>query len=1326
MGLLSKASKTTSYQSWQDIDGNAVMLVQRRTGDGLAKNRSAAHKLMYSAADLFPFRIILLEGLREGLGYNATSEGARRGHDGDARMKDATKYVLAAGQTKVEILKDWQDMKNFADVTGIVAATWNETYNHIQYQKRHHVSDTSSVASTARGGHPSPLDSPQPSKQASPVRPHGPGGEGSPQPHRGAALEGESAPPAPESPTVPLGQSRQSRQDSENNALMTQQDSLVSAQALSAGPSSHSSFSAHPQKPLKYKEAAENPKNSAHAFEPCSPMLTVNRADAEEASGGNAIAPPSPADLWWMRVCRVWDGTAPFATLLVVVLLVAATVGGVSCLPLAVGLPVFVGSLLSVDPSSRSSAARTARLAHRLRGSPVVRFFAHRQQTTNALSTAVLLHYALSVVVGESVTNGLELASCAIAAALVCVTALRGRLTETRASWHSRLEQMEFQAMRAVADGKSQAESAVNNMSMTRETASNASFGNASISGGAASGEHAGAISTEPSMSLVTIAEMPQAARRALELIAGEGGVKWSKPALYNGVECRTASVPWVKSPAAKFQFTMPGVRAMSVYRCLYDDPTGVKGRASYAFQIDDSLAERYLLKRGGQNEAYWYTAVNSRVPGFAGRDLVTKMHPFTLLSPEMRSKFKLPDHPGFVYAAECYSGPDAPPPNPPFVRATMHRFCIIAQDLPDNAGCLYTSVVSVDPSGYVPSFAVALTSRDSSKRMRILESFVRSWERTHAVGDPLPYEGVKIERKKAKKDPVHPVIAKGQKKQQEQEVARRTPSSAAIAGIVADGAMAETPEIVVKAFELINEPGWADKGEKDGCTWEAKMVPYCRAEAGRFKIFMPGVSAANLCSYINDDPDYSKGDKSLTYKFDAVLESRTLVKRNAQDPLVVHVHTKFKSPMFGIAPRDFSMRLVQAYFLNDAEKERFRIGSPGCDVFVTAGANDDAAPENKKYTRATAHVYGLVASDRCEGSGCDVVMVMCNDLGGKLPVSIVNGVAGAQMDKLLKMHSMFAELQVKDGRKPSPPPTRPTVGMQPPEAEFAEPEPERDAAAAADERDERHDIDPKTKAHKKDPAAAAAADSGLDPCSLRGGPRALAPRQGPLPEPFQKAIRLWREPDWKQRAAREGAVQRTTPSPFCPKDALWMQVFIEDAVLEDVDRALNDDDVIFAPKEAPYKYDRLIDKRFVTEVDVQERRMILHSLFTSPSRLVSQRDTVTTFYWREVLSAAHQAEVKDIINSATGRVFTFAAVEVPPEKIPPPPKFTRGNTHVFSLWAVEQRNGVDLHMVMSFDPQGSVPATLVNAANAEQLEKILLMRQLVLTASRERPQREE
>jgi len=1045
-------------------------------------------------------------------------------------------------------------------------------------------------------------------------------------------------------------------------------------------------------KPERFVEATAPPEER----EAASPVPRAASRKRDETP----VPPATHSERWLMRVARLWDGTALFASLVVVAALIATAVLGISSPPITFGLPLLVGSMLRVDAATRKSPARIDRLARTLRVSPTVRLLGHRQRAANWAASAIVAHFIVGAFATPAQVELLHACAASLVAAIVLVFAIRARSGESREAWHQRMEVAERGAKRAAADASTFFPTV--DPSLPKDAAS--SGGAASSSGeqpAAADGAPSvfGDAALDPCLIPVGPSELPDVARNALDLIAGTAdGVKWSKPAIVHGCSVQTTKTAWCSSPASMFKTTFAGVRALSLYQCLYDDPTGVKGRGSYAFQIEEMLAERYLIRRVGRNEAYWYAAINSKFPGIAGRDFVNKVAPCTVLSKETRAKFGISDAPAFIYAAGPYAGDGAPGPNPPFVRAQMHRYGVLVQDKIDGSGVDVTMVVSLEPAGNVPSAAVAFANRDTAKKLRVLDSFVHNWERSHAVPPRLPDGAAGTAAK------IEAAVAPTPS-----GTAANVAATAAAVGTAApankpaaDAAAAPstekdstpgtvegtqvTPEPVVLGMELMKESGWERRGEKEGCTWDGKSVPYCKSEACLNRLFMPGVHAANFGAFCNDDPTLTRKDTNA-YKLDELLQNQELLGEDPKDVTksTSRIVNTFRSPFFGIGPRDFSIRYTREYYLSEGEKQRFGVGHPGCDVFVAAAVHDPTVPERKKFVRGQTHRFLLIAADRPDDSGCDVTQALANDAGGSLPVSIINGLAAANMDKLLKRKKLFQELEAKSGRMP-----KKSAALPAPPADTDD----RDGGDAAA-------VTPAAPEVEKIP---------------------YEPRSGDLPAPFAKALELWRKKDWKESAKKEGAVQRSMPSPYCNKDALWMSCKAEGATLDDFDIAINDDRATLRPKDAPFKYDELLDKKEASKINeaAGEGSMILHSMFVTPSRFVAPRDTVTLLFHREPLSAEHQKAMKDLFTSETGRVLACAAVDASDE-IPVKSPFQRGCTHVFSLWAVEQNDGVDMHLVMSFDPCGSIPGALVKTANAAQLTKVILMRQLTLAVAADR-----
>jgi hypothetical protein len=923
MGLLSNATKTHSSQSWKDIDGFKHVFVQVCTGDYVRRCHSVARRISFSAPDLFRFRIIMVEGKCTPSRYSPSSAGAKQDHVGDELMKATSKYVIAAGQSKAEILKDWNDIRNFTDAGSLTSRSWAATYQHLQDQKRCFLELDSGRSVPQRSPHSS---SPSVTTASTSDR---------------SAAAAPSHGPSSTSLSAPLGV--RNRSIRESAAMQQPAPAAIVKELHSEGPLDSATATIHPPGELPQASTTEVKQDDIDKLtipspQPPRPSQPLEATDDAQATVNTttAVSATLPQRAVPARAARV-----PYVMLV------------------ATALVLFLGALLC--------------------------------PTWNSL---VLLAAAW----------GLIGIAAGVATAAPRFAPTSGRVSDASQCGRESPPDKET-SIRPEATPRTQLR--CSSASSTDSTPSTT----------------AGSLSAvgESRQRSSECAPMPDAVRRALELVAGKTGTtKWQKPKGMHGVAVQTGVVPWTPWAASKFHILMPDLRALTLLNCIYDDPDGVLGRKSRIFQIEDTLADRHLIRRIGPSEAIWYAAFAAPFPGIAGRDFVNRVHPFTILTPEIRKEYSLTDAPGFVYAAESYEGDGTPAPNPPYVRGKMYRYGVVVQDLPNDQGVEFTSVVSINPNGHIPAMTVPLVNRDTSKRLRNLESFARNLERN---SNPRP---------EAIRDPPAPVAAEKPKterpktqaalEERTREPAVSEPSS------IADGIPVQhTPVQVDKALTLMNETGWQDKGEKEGCTWEAKAVPYSTAEAGRFRIFMAGVHAANLAEMLDDDPELTKGKQS-TERHICGLALKKLVSHgpDAGEPLATCVDYKTRRLFPTVHPRDFPARVVGRYFLNEAEKAEYRVGHPGCDVFVTAAIHDPDIPQAKKYVRGTMHVFGIVASDRPDGTGCDVVQVVANELGGSLPVSVVNGVAGGQMDKLNMLHALFRSLKAKAGRLPSPGPTRP------------------------------------------------------------------------------------------------------------------------------------------------------------------------------------------------------------------------------------------------------------------------------------------------------------
>jgi hypothetical protein len=131
------ATPTGSYKSWQDMDGDGRVLLQRRTPAGLAKNSTFLRRFSLSAYDQAAFRIVLLCGPdANALRFDAQSVGARRDHEEDAAMRRVERYVLAWAANEQEITNHWLDLRlAIASLDEVTVSTWPRVLTRIRREK---------------------------------------------------------------------------------------------------------------------------------------------------------------------------------------------------------------------------------------------------------------------------------------------------------------------------------------------------------------------------------------------------------------------------------------------------------------------------------------------------------------------------------------------------------------------------------------------------------------------------------------------------------------------------------------------------------------------------------------------------------------------------------------------------------------------------------------------------------------------------------------------------------------------------------------------------------------------------------------------------------------------------------------------------------------------------------------------------------------------------------------------------------------------------------------------------------------------------------------
>lgn len=501
-------------------------------------------------------------------------------------------------------------------------------------------------------------------------------------------------------------------------------------------------------------------------------------------------------------------------------------------------------------------------------------------------------------------------------------------------------------------------------------------------------------------------------------------------------------------------------------------------------------------------------------------------------------------------------------------------------------------------------------------------------------------------------------------------------PSTSCTPGVTSSGA-ASFPDIITKPIELYRSSQWKYRLTKEGVVFEEMPSPFCNKKATRFTLTIPKATAQSVAALVCDDPD-GTNKNSRAYRFDRLLSGKRIVRRNDDGSVIVQ--TFYKSPVFGVAARDMVTHLnTQTIITNRADQEALGIvpksyqqtpsnGETGA-VFIQSGLNYGTKhPVESKFCRGAVHIFLLMGQEEKDGS-LTLSMTLSVDPQGVIPASVVEMTSVEQVEKMILMRQILAEI---GPIHPEPPPQPQMQATAPP----VEPE---DAPARQTSQD-----------------SCTAADE--------------------IDDNVRRWVGLFSLKTWTLQQTRDGVSYFLAPSPWCDKKAVRVEMFVPGVKAHALDRVISN--------QANAKtYDRLLDERRKIR-DVNERTTVYHSKYKTPMWGVAPRDFVTKVTPKTYLNEDQQAALglADIESrtpgAAKGAGFLYSGSDAATE-IPPVPKFSRGAVHCFGLFAQEEVLngavvGVFLTQVSSTDPCGSIPTSLVDASNVEQMEKLKIIANLM------------
>jgi hypothetical protein len=382
---------------------------------------------------------------------------------------------------------------------------------------------------------------------------------------------------------------------------------------------------------------------------------------------------------------------------------------------------------------------------------------------------------------------------------------------------------------------------------------------------------------------------------------------------------------------------------------------------------------------------------------------------------------------------------------------------------------------------------------------------------------------------------------------------------------------------------------------------------------------------------------------------------------------------------------------------VSDAEKEKAGPGFEPC-VFVQAGMElpeEHKVPTQQKYQRGAAHAFGWIAQRLAHGTV--VHLVMSVDPQGSIPASLVAATNSEQREKLVIIKRLMTEAGLK------------TKAQLCPERYLSNPAAKRKYVSLGELNGPQK---PKAIAQR----SRGSSTSVRSTVAGEGGD-ATAASADAVPDTVKKYLSLLQSSDWAKVKETNGVTMYQKPVEWSKTKACYLTTFCPRAN-NAIARKL------FSDVDTGRLYDKLLSSKTVVRV-VDPLHTIYHTKYKSPFFAVQARDMVTCGTSGYDMPYEQQVQCKVVPKNADGslpaagegKVYFHCGYDWGDKDVPPEKGFTRARVEVFGFMCQERPDGsgVDLHNCFSVDPSGSIPSSVVDAGNLEQLNKMAIIRDLLV-----------
>ena len=427
---------------------------------------------------------------------------------------------------------------------------------------------------------------------------------------------------------------------------------------------------------------------------------------------------------------------------------------------------------------------------------------------------------------------------------------------------------------------------------------------------------------------------------------------------------------------------------------------------------------------------------------------------------------------------------------------------------------------------------------------------------------------------------------------------------------------------IVTRCMDLLSHRDWRLKWESDGVKFFSRPSDFCGKEAVLFSMVLDGANAGTFDLLVNDDPLCRNGKESTAHRTDGLITEATVIEEflqcwaskklgpaGRQYAAVSLVRSAYRSPVFGIAPRDMVTKFLTGYYCTPEEQAVLGVGmcagggdvpphfaatvvepappsTTPLNVFVQCAVDAGNGPSGYKsvpgFTRGAVHQFIILVEDLPPArkgeisTRCRVTMGQSVDPQGRVPAKLVDLTNNEQLEKMKVLRRLalaMGPVLHENVRK------NPTIAA----AAIGARSHTEDGSLGSSHPNRLNIVDRYVEvAITEEPQEPGSPSVGGVEEKEDGSPPAVDPPVNPL---LFHNVRFLQEAGWHYSSERKGVLMFTAPSPFCEKEACKFVARVSGAnaasferVIHDVD--LSSDEGLNAPGSNVFKYDSLLQHR--------------------------------------------------------------------------------------------------------------------------------------------------